>query len=130
VAAPSTKWRARRLWWLAAAAWAGLIFWLSSSSDAQGGFWLLELLPYGDKLAHAVAFGALASFVYLASGRFWLALALASAYGVSDEVHQLFVAGRSPDARDWLADTAGAWLALWAVRYLTRLRRRGAEPVQ
>lgn len=120
----------RCLWWLAAAAWAGLIFWLSSSSDAQGGAWLLELLPYGDKLAHAVTFGALAVFIYLASGRFWLALALASAYGVSDEVHQLFVAGRSPDARDWLADSAGAWLALVAVRYLTQGCRREAGPVQ
>ena len=110
------------LWWLAALLWAGLIFWLSSSPDAQGGGWLLSLVPYGDKLAHAAAFGLLSVFVYLASGNFFLALALASLYGVADEWHQSRVPGRSRDGLDWLADTLGALFMLLAVRYLKRRR--------
>lgn len=38
------------------------------------------------------------------------ALALASLYGVSDEVHQLFVPGRMCDPADWVTDTLGAAL--------------------
>lgn len=39
-----------------------------------------------------------------------LAVVIASAYGVTDEFHQLFVPGRACDPVDWLVDTAGATL--------------------
>lgn len=39
-----------------------------------------------------------------------LATVIASVYGMSDELHQLFVAQRSCDPMDWLVDTAGALL--------------------
>lgn len=39
---------------------------------------------------------------------FALALALASVYGATDEIHQLFVPGRMCDPLDWAVDTAGA----------------------
>ena len=119
-----------RRWWWAAALWAGLIFWLSSSPDAQGGVNLLDLIPYGDKLAHAAAFGLLASFIYLASRGAWLAVVAASLYGVTDELHQHFVPGRTADVADWIADTAGAALLTLLVRYLTRYRAETAEPLQ
>ncbi|MDR0991105.1 MAG: VanZ family protein [Propionibacteriaceae bacterium] len=55
------------------------------------------------------------------------AVVLASLYGVTDEFHQSFVPGRSPDPKDWMVDTIGAicgvvlvWLA---VRYRTRRSR-------
>lgn len=41
----------------------------------------------------------------------WLvffAVAAASLYGVTDEIHQLFVPGRFCDPADWLVDTLGA----------------------
>jgi VanZ family protein len=38
---------------------------------------------------------------------FTLALLIASAYGTSDEWHQLFVPGRDSDVLDWTADTIG-----------------------
>ncbi len=98
--------------------WAALTFWLSSSPDAQGISGFLDLQPPWDKFYHAGNFGVLAALLYLASGRAWLAVILASLYGVSDELHQSFVAGRSSDAGDWLADTTGALLAVLAVRYL------------
>ncbi len=37
-----------------------------------------------------------------------IAIVIASLYGASDEVHQLFVPGRNCDPLDWLTDTIGA----------------------
>ena len=51
------------------------------------------------------------------------AVALSGVYGVTDEVHQMFVANRMPDVRDWFADLAGAVLAVMAVLALARLVR-------
>ncbi len=101
-------------------AWAGFIFWLSSSSGGQGGFWLIRAIPYGDKLAHAVAFGLLAILLLLATGKPWVAIMLTSLYGLSDEIHQWFTPGRSVDLMDWVADTFGAILAVTLVSFLTR----------
>jgi VanZ family protein len=111
----------KRVWWCLSFLWAGLIFWFSSSSDAQGGFWLIEALPYGDKLAHTCAFGVLGLLLSQAIQRWWIALSLTSLYGLSDEIHQYFVPGRSVDITDWIADTLGAGLAL-SVIFLTRKR--------
>jgi len=70
-------------------------------------------IPVGDKVAHGVAYGVLGSA--LAWGRIdseaslahgWL-LALGMVYGMSDEWHQMYVPGRSPDPADLLADAVG-----------------------
>jgi hypothetical protein len=44
------------------------------------------------------------------------ALVIAIAYGISDELHQLFVPGRTADVLDVMADAAGAFLTLGACR--------------
>lgn len=44
-----------------------------------------------------------------------LAIACASLYGITDELHQYFVPGRACDPADWLVDTCGA--ALGAVLF-------------
>lgn len=46
-----------------------------------------------------------------------LAVVLASAYGITDEIHQIFVPGRMCDPLDWAVDTAGAALGAvsWAL---------------
>jgi VanZ family protein len=41
-----------------------------------------------------------------------LALAIAAGYGAFDEVHQLFVPGRSGDVNDWFADVTGASIGI------------------
>lgn len=108
--------------------WAALTFWLSASPDAQGVGGFLDLRPPFDKLYHAVNFGILAGLLYLATGRAWLAVLLASLYGVSDELHQAYVPGRSSDVTDWLADTTGALLAVLILRYgLLRWSRKDAQ---
>lgn len=48
------------------------------------------------------------------------ALPVASLYAVTDEIHQLFVEGRSCEVNDWAIDTAGAILGI-GVFYVTLL---------
>lgn len=42
---------------------------------------------------------------------FILTVVITSLYGISDEFHQSFVPGRTPDVYDWITDTLGALLA-------------------
>jgi VanZ family protein len=54
--------------------------------------------------------------------RLLFAFAGAVLYGLSDEWHQSFVPGRSPDWRDIVTDAAGAAAGLWAtVRVASRI---------
>lgn len=116
--------RKRILAWAVAGAWAGVIFALSSvpGSSLPGRF---------GALAHFLEYALLAVLLMaaLSFGRSWsgaalLAIALASAFGITDEFHQAFVPLRTPDIRDWLVDTSGAALgALAAAATATRRRR-------
>lgn len=84
----------------------------------------LTAVPGGisDKAGHALAYGALSVFMLRALagarvtgvtwGRGVLAWIITAAYGVTDEVHQLFVTGRFAAVDDWVADAAGAAIAL------------------
>jgi VanZ family protein len=74
-----------------------------------------------DKWAHTLAYFALGVTVMRAvagglSRRVTprtalIAIAIAALYGVTDEVHQAFVPGRTPDVTDLAADIVGALLA-------------------
>jgi VanZ family protein len=106
--------------WLPPAAVAGAIFYVSSLSRVPA-------VPVGgfDKVEHFTAYAVLAFLscrAFAATGRDarW-GLVLASFYGLSDELHQAWVPGRSSDVFDWVADTAGAAAAL--TFYLWRSRR-------
>jgi len=98
---------------LALLLYCGLIFFLSSQSS------LIETpldFPNKDKLIHACAYAIMAYVAWLAfhhhmKSYAWLAISsllFASFYGMTDEFHQSFVAGRNADVWDWLADTTGA----------------------
>src|SRR5690349_21263876 len=68
-----------------------------------------------DKVSHFMVYGLVATLTgRLGSG--WrgaiLAVLATSAFGVADEWHQSFVPGRSSEFADWVADTAGAALAV------------------
>jgi VanZ family protein len=43
-----------------------------------------------------------------------LAFLIAAGYGIFDEVHQLFVPGRSGDVFDWFADASGSVVGIAA----------------
>ena len=91
-----------------------------------------------DVTAHFLAYGALgAAMLRGVSGAEWarvgvggalLAAALGAAYGVTDEFHQSFVPGRTPELRDVAADAlgsaAGAGLVwAWSIVLAVRARR-------
>jgi VanZ family protein len=92
----------------------GVLFW-ASSQEITG---KEPAVNVPDKLAHFIAYGLLATLV-LRTDFFWnkgvkgmfLAVGIASAYGITDEWHQYYVPGRFSDSLDWLADTLGALLA-------------------
>lgn len=107
--------RQMRQAWGWVVAYMALIFVLSSLQNVPVlGDWNLN-----DKLKHMALFAVFAALVWRAvafhAGRrpwmlvLWTVL-IVSAYGATDEYHQSFVPGRSPDVRDWLADTAAALL--------------------
>ena len=85
----------------------------------------LPLFAGADKIAHAVAYATLAATAVFAISRPqqerqpWLtalfSIAICAMYGLSDEFHQSFIAGRSVSAADFLADCLGAtaYVALW-----------------
>lgn len=112
--------------WLGAATWAVLLV-VQSGSPTVGGFLsrILARFPEGaDKVGHASAYAVLGGLLMLATGRVWLAVLLATLFGVSDEIHQYFVPGRHADPFDLLADFVGALLGALVVAFLSRLLPR------
>ena len=112
---------------IAAVLWAGLIFGLSSIPGS--GF-----PPHPDILNSAAHFGlyaVLAVLVTLALSSprraLWktaiIALVICSAYGASDELHQLFTGGRNCDVMDWLVDTIAALIFSWATIWYLSARK-------
>lgn len=108
--------RRAALLWVPAIGWAAFLFVLSSQPALPS--------PPGinDKMAHALGYGLLGVLCLIGltegewTGVTWrrglLAVMLAVAYGVTDEFHQSFVPGRSPDVADLVADAVGAGLAV------------------
>jgi hypothetical protein len=102
-----------------------LIFAASSIPD-------LTAIPGGisDKSGHGIGYGILGAVLIraLAGGRlsgvtWWragLTVVLATLYGVTDEFHQSFVHGRSPDRFDVLADCVGAAVTVVVIAGLAR----------
>ena len=107
-------------------AWMGLIFYLSSLSqdEVPTASWLGAWQSY---LGHIFLYGVLAALTELSLWGWnsgyqirWVLIAAVAAtlYGVSDEFHQSFVAGRTATIKDVLVDTAAAIAAsaiLWLV---------------
>jgi len=91
----------------------GNLFYLGAKPVAVG----LFQEPW-DKLAHALTFGMLAA---LWSGVFrarrpWATLLVVGLIAAGDEVHQIWLPGRSADFTDFLADIAAAGLVVAATR--------------
>jgi VanZ family protein len=108
--------------WGPAAAWAVVLFLLSA--------WQNPRVPYffqgSDKVAHAVLYAVLGGA--LAWGRkgavsppaHWVMLLVGMLYGATDEFHQAFVRGRTPDWGDWGADVVGVLLGYTVVLRVVR----------
>lgn len=118
--------------WLNVAGWVGALTWaaflvVQSGSPSVGGFLarILARFPDGaDKVGHAGAYAVLGAFLTLATGRVWVAVVIATLFGVTDEIHQYFVPGRFADVFDVLADGVGALIGALCVAFLSRILDR------
>ncbi|CAN5674842.1 VanZ family protein [soil metagenome] len=108
--------------WGPALVCAALIFFASSRPTLP-----VALDSGTDKLAHFGAYAVLGFALGHARAAFGLSPAVATLigglYALSDEVHQSFVPGRSPDFGDWVADALGILAGLFA-HHLWRHRKR------
>lgn len=105
---------------LLTAAYCAGIFWLSSRPIDIRPEWTF---PGQDKLAHIFLYGGLAAVISVGLRRarrpaapivqFYFPIVFAVLYGISDEIHQLFVPSRSCDMMDALADLMGAAMTQW-----------------
>ena len=116
-------------YWVPVALYAGTIFYLSSQSHPEEQLPSFLIEDVSDKVLHAVEYGILALLCYrafrwaagpaVARQAVVLAILTASAYGITDEAHQLFVPFRESSWLDWLADTIGAVIGAvswWSIR--------------
>ena len=110
--------------WGPAVLYLFLIYYISSQPQVG---WAT---PYPDKLLHVSEYLVLAVLLARAlnngirrkasAALLLTAWGLCVAYAVTDEIHQMFVPGRSPDARDALADACGAALGLLTLQAAQR----------
>ena len=127
----------RRFRWpyiVATAVYCAGIFALSSSPDLPDAVPSWASFPQRDKVAHLIIYAGLAALVYLGLVRSdssadrrarWLGpVVFSTVYGLTDEVHQIFVPHRTFDLLDLLADGAGATIMVAALEYRRRSRRR------
>jgi VanZ like family len=109
-----TESKNHKTWRYIALSWAVLIFIASSIPS--------DYIPIGisilgwDKIIHMVLYAILSFF--MAKG-FWhkpfssgILILFCVAYGISDELHQLFVPGRYTSIYDVIADTIGSGLGI------------------
>lgn len=119
------------LWyWAPVALYAGTIFYLSDQPHPQDKLPSFLFEEVSDKVLHAVEYGILALLCYrafrwaagpvVARQAVLLAVVTASAYGITDEMHQAFIPFRESGWQDWLADTIGATIGALGWRFLDR----------
>ncbi len=106
--------------------WMTVIFYLShqTGSDLNSYLpWVQRWFPWLESfdVGHFVSYFVLACLIWWAIGSHRMSISfivviLCVLYGISDEYHQSFVPGRSPDLLDIRNDTIGAVLAMIVVR--------------
>lgn len=108
--------------WLPPILWASVIFTFSSFPTVQTTqFFLGDFLL--KKSAHLIEYGIFSILIYraLVNSRIekkkamWYAIISAILYGMSDELHQSFIFGRTATVRDVLIDTTGASISIFAI---------------
>lgn len=115
--------------WIPAVIWMGMIFWGSSfPQDGLKGmdFFGLFEIPHSDKIAHMGEYGILGFLLARGIGRsvsgglkmvVIFTCAAGMTYGITDEIHQIFVPTRTPSLVDFLFDSLGVTLGgiAWSV---------------
>lgn len=149
--APMTEHRKKQIAWALVIAWAVAIFVISAKPAddfmlgvgvvAQLKMWLSAIVS--SVVGHTVDVSPIGHFTeYLVFGALLanalrhhfppakaaiLAVCIASAYAVTDEIHQIFVPGRESDPADFLVDTTAAAIAA-GIAWLLMRRHAGPGP--
>ena len=116
--------------------YVGFIFFGSSISNPPEAI-ASVLKEFSDKVLHLCEYSLLGALSYracrhaagpwVARHAVTVAVAGCALYGLSDEVHQLFVPFRQGDPLDLLADAMGAMLGAWSWRWVEWRNRGAAE---
>ncbi|PJA87116.1 MAG: hypothetical protein CO141_01125 [Candidatus Moranbacteria bacterium CG_4_9_14_3_um_filter_42_9] len=120
----------KSFFWLAAAAWMAVIFFLSSvrgsGYQSPSTFYFIERKSF-----HVIEYFILLILFHKALSwdfKYEKALAfsavLALIYGISDEWHQTFVFGRDGTIRDVAIDLTGILAALIFISFITKWKKR------
>lgn len=128
----NTSFKIKLLKWIPAAFIFSASWYLSSQETIEGmpEFW------NGDRLVHCLCFAGLSFWVSFACSikskkSLWLPVAIVSAYGIIDEIHQSFTPGRDCSPFDWMADTIGAVLGasvfLLVLHFFSPIRRNPSQ---
>ncbi|MCA9773252.1 MAG: VanZ family protein [Myxococcales bacterium] len=117
--------------WVPPAAYASLLFWLSSRPIPD----FVPQFTYSDKILHTSAYAVLGALVARAliwskwlkawvsatGDGLWRASGwMGGFYGLTDEIHQSFVPGRTSSLYDAIADTLGAFAGAYLVWLVSR----------
>ncbi len=117
----------RVLYWLPAVLYMALIYYLSSAPPPQAARMAPQLMDI--KFTHIIEYFVLACLIYYAVAntsdisfkwRATYAVMLTYIYGLTDELHQAFVQGRSSSLIDPFTNLAAACLAVAVVYYFKR----------
>ncbi len=107
--------------WFITVAYMGIIFYISS----KHGFDLPKLPKNFDKVIHMCVYVPLAFLFFLSLKKcgikkfvFVGAFLFTTIYGITDEIHQLYVIGRDASIGDTIADLIGAFLGSFGASFL------------
>jgi VanZ family protein len=119
---PPSAWQ-----WLYAVVLAAVIVWASGHGQVATPPGIVNF----DKMAHFSVFGLMATLVVrpMSRRRAWWAVMIVAVFGASDELRQSFTPGRSMEFADWIADTAGAVVAVAAYTFWPWYRRLLETPL-
>jgi len=135
------------VYWIPVILYAGMIFYVSSISSLSelpgvktGTDTFADMGMKGEiwpRLSHFIEYAFFSLLIFRAASNskknilrdspFLWAVFLTSLFGVSDEIHQLFVPARSCDVLDWVADTLGATFAQVITFFTMKKRSLGVK---
>jgi hypothetical protein len=92
-------------------------------------------MPPWDKVAHFTAYSVLSALLAVGIGlrRPWITLAAVALIGLADEVHQIWLPGRSAGVDDWIVDAAAGACVVSFIAVLRALAARqgaGVDPAR
>ncbi|MCC5877637.1 MAG: VanZ family protein [Candidatus Sumerlaeia bacterium] len=124
----------RNFWWAFAVLYAGFLLYVGGTPGSD--LPMPSRLPPGsDKVLHFLAYSGLAALIFRAiypvdpvkpprpRWGAWLVLLIPATIGAIDEIHQIWVPGRSSEFADFVADALGGVVVL-ALGLLFRERNR------